>query len=94
MARLPEGGAVCFERYGRPGRHLCDEMHAALEPVLAGTHARVERIDVDRDPAWRARYGERVPVLVCGGAELCHHRLDKERVRTVLLSGRNPFRLK
>ena len=38
-------------------------------------------VDIDRDPALVARYDTRVPVLVGGEAELCHHFLDRERLR-------------
>jgi len=70
--------------YGRAWCHLCDDMRAALEPLLAGTGARLDVIDVDSDPALTTRYDERVPVLVCDGIELCHYRLDEPRVRAAL----------
>jgi Glutaredoxin-like domain (DUF836) len=60
--------------------HLCEQMHAALVPLLASTGATVEMIDVDADPALEARWGERVPVLLDGERELCHFRLDAPAV--------------
>jgi len=57
--------------------HLCDEMRAGLEPLLAGSRARLEQVDVDGDPALEARWGDKVPVLLAGDRELCHHRLDR-----------------
>jgi thioredoxin reductase (NADPH) len=33
-------------------------------------------IDVDEDPVLQSRYGERVPVLVADGKEVCHYHLD------------------
>jgi hypothetical protein len=56
--------------------HLCDEMAAGLEPLLASRRVAVEVIDVDADPAREARWGDRVPVLLSGDEELCHYRLD------------------
>jgi Glutaredoxin-like domain (DUF836) len=56
--------------------HLCDEMHAALGPLLAASGIRVDVIDVDSDAALEARWGEKVPVLLDGAHELCHFRLD------------------
>lgn len=56
--------------------HLCDEMAAALEPLLASRKVTVEVIDVDADPAREARWGDKVPVLLSGDEELCHYRLD------------------
>src|SRR5260370_41225497 len=70
--------------YGRPWCHLCDDMLAELEPLLAEFGARVGVVDVDVDPVLEARYNERVPVLACEGVELCHYRLDAARVRAGL----------
>jgi len=70
--------------YSRAWCHLCDDMRAALEPLLAEFGAQVEVIDVDSDPSLEARYNELVPVLLCDGIELCHYRLDESRVREAL----------
>jgi hypothetical protein len=70
--------------YARAWCHLCDDMRAALEPLLVGTGARLEVIDVDSDPVLCERYDELVPVLVCDGVELCHYHLDESRVRAAL----------
>ena len=70
--------------YSRAWCHLCDDMRAALEPLLAEFGAQIEVIDVDSDPSLEARYNEQVPVLLCDGIELCHYRLDESRVREAL----------
>ncbi|MEX3785613.1 glutaredoxin family protein [Paraburkholderia sp. BR14374] len=70
--------------YGRAWCHLCEDMRAALEPLLAEFGAQLAVIDVDRDPLLEARYNELVPVLVCDGVELCHYHLDEARVRAAL----------
>ena len=70
--------------YGRAWCHLCEDMQAALAPLLAEFGATVEVIDIDADPLLEARYNELVPVLVCDGEELCHYHLDVERVRSAL----------
>ena len=70
--------------YSRAWCHLCDDMRAALEPLLAEFGAQIEVIDVDSDPALEARYNELVPVLLCDGIELCHYRIDESRVREAL----------
>ncbi|MEM5293585.1 glutaredoxin family protein [Burkholderia sp. JPY481] len=70
--------------YGRAWCHLCEDMRAALEPLLAESGAQVAVIDVDSDPLLEARYNELVPVLVCDGVELCHYHLDEARVRAAL----------
>ncbi|QCP50468.1 glutaredoxin family protein [Trinickia violacea] len=70
--------------YGRAWCHLCDDMRAELEPLLAEFGAQVTLVDVDTDPVLEALYNELVPVLVCEGVELCHYRLDAARVRAAL----------
>ncbi len=67
--------------------HLCDDMRAALAPLVAQLGAHVVELDVDADASLEARYGELVPVLLQGGAdgvELCHYTLDAARVRAAL----------
>ena len=70
--------------YGRAYCHLCDDMIAALIAVQAEHAFTLEVVDVDADPALEARYDERVPVLVCDGAEICHHFLDRDRLMQAL----------
>lgn len=70
--------------YGRGYCHLCDDMRAALEPLIVGTSVGLVEIDVDSDPELEKRYGELVPVLEGDGVELCHYFLDAERVRAYL----------
>lgn len=70
--------------YGRTYCHLCDDMAAALAPLAESHGCTVEVMDVDASPELEARYGERVPVLVHDGVELCHYFLDPERVRARL----------
>ncbi|MFL9901534.1 glutaredoxin family protein [Paraburkholderia fungorum] len=70
--------------YGRAWCHLCDDMRAELEPLLAEFGAQVVVIDIDADPLLETRYNELVPVLVCDGVELCHYHLDAPRVRAAL----------
>lgn len=78
MADLPE-----LQVYGRPGCHLCELMLEELVPLARG-RARLVLRDVDDDPAWRAAYGERIPVLCLGGRELAVHRIDPGAVLRAL----------
>jgi hypothetical protein len=53
-----------------------------MEAALQGLGARFDKVNVDADPALIARYGLRVPVLTDPrGAELCHGRLDPEKIK-------------
>jgi glutaredoxin len=74
--------------YGRAWCHLCDDMRAALEPMLAEFGAQLDVIDIDSDPALEARYNDWVPVLVHQNVELCHYHLDEARVRAALAKAR------
>ncbi|MEA2361543.1 MAG: hypothetical protein QOD71_688 [Thermoleophilaceae bacterium] len=53
--------------YGKPGCHLCDDARAAVERATAGREVALEQVDITRDPALHARYGERIPVLELDG---------------------------
>lgn len=70
--------------YGRTWCHLCDDMRAALEPLLAEFGVHVDVVDIDADPSLESRYNDWVPVLVYEGVELCHYHLDEARVRAAL----------
>jgi hypothetical protein len=62
--------------YGREECHLCQDMIAALREWQARLHFHLEVVDVDSDDNLKSLYGERVPVLVAGGEEICHYYLD------------------
>jgi thioredoxin reductase (NADPH) len=75
---------IALTLFGRSYCHLCEDMATALEPLRREFGFGLAWVDVDRDPAREARYGERVPVLAHGDAELCHYFLDAPRVRAYL----------
>ncbi len=56
--------------YGRPGCHLCELMVEELEPLCRAAGRDLQVVDVDAAPAWRARYGARIPVACLGTEEL------------------------
>jgi thiol-disulfide isomerase/thioredoxin len=70
--------------YGRTYCHLCDDMAALLAPIADEHGFTIRMVDVDASPELEARYGERVPVLVHDGDELCHYFLDSAGVRARL----------
>jgi hypothetical protein len=67
--------------YGRRYCHLCDEMLAALAPLLGEFGVAVDVVDVDSDAALEQRFGNLVPVLLHADTELCHYHLDAAKVR-------------
>jgi len=62
--------------YTRAGCHLCEQLLAEASPILRRHGARIDRVDIDEDPALRRRYDLSIPVLVLDGREVCRHRLD------------------
>ena len=70
--------------YSRPWCHLCDDMIESLRILQADATFELEVVDIDDDPALEALYGERVPVLMAAGSELCHYRLDHAKVNEYL----------
>lgn len=64
--------------YTRSGCRLCDEMQAALAPWLREHAAVLTLVPIDSDPALLATFGERIPVLILDGEEVCFGRLDSD----------------
>jgi hypothetical protein len=69
--------------YSRPGCHLCDEMLAELEPLVAG-RAEIQVVDISQDERLSRRFGILIPVLMHGSEELSRYRLDTERVTELI----------
>ena len=73
-----------LQLYSRPGCHLCDDMAAALQPLLDSAGASLSIINIDADPALREQFDWRVPVLAFDGEIICEGRLDEDAVRDAL----------
>ena len=59
-------------------------MELALTPIALEFGILVDVLDADSDPELEALYGDRVPVLLHKGNELCHYFLDTAKVRDYL----------
>ena len=68
--------------------HLCDEMEAALRPLIGTTPLNVIDIDAPENAALEAQFGELVPVLFRDAAaasnEICHYWLDRDKLDRAL----------
>jgi thioredoxin reductase (NADPH) len=64
--------------------HLCHDMVAELQPLVAGYPLEIVVVDVDEHPELEPVWGEWVPVLLADGVELCHYHLDPVAVRAYL----------
>ena len=62
--------------YTRTGCPLCEELEAGVLVLLAGTNHTLTAVDVDTDPALKAKYGWEVPLLFDGDAEICRHQIN------------------
>ena len=79
-----------FLLYSRPGCGLCEEMLHDLAALPSARGIPIDVVDVDLEPAAKARYGHKIPVLVLAGELLCHGRLDPEEVDKTLSFHRRP----
>ena len=62
--------------YGRRGCALCDEMAAALRPLLTDDCVMLQTVDIDTDPVLKARFDWDVPLLFEREVEICRHEFD------------------
>ena len=65
--------------YSRPGCHLCDEMKAVVERVLANRKGSpdvtIEIVDVSASAELEALYGLEIPVLMIDGKKAAKFRI-------------------
>lgn len=64
--------------YTREGCFLCEEFELLLLESLAPRNLRFERIDIDREPAAKSRFGTRIPVLEIGAQIVAEGRIGPE----------------
>jgi glutaredoxin len=88
--RLVLAGPRDLTLYTRAGCHLCEEMKAALGPLVREFGARLAEVDVDGDEEVRAMYGNDVPVLFLGARKVAKHRLDARQIRRQLERASEP----
>lgn len=69
----------------KPGCHLCEEMKAAIGPLLVELGIDLREQDVRADPDHRARWAQDIPVLLWNGVEVARHRVTPELLRSRLL---------
>lgn len=77
--------------YSREGCHLCVQMRAQLDALLATPDLpgdiSVHTVDIDADPQLRARFNAKVPVLALDEDIICCHFLDESELRQALSHG-------
>lgn len=55
--------------YGKDGCHLCDEVEAEIRS-LAEFVGSLTVVDIEKDPALKAKYSVKIPVVTVGGREV------------------------
>lgn len=68
----------------RAGCHLCQEAEATLRRLAGELGFGYRELDVDADPARRAEYSDRVPVILIDGKEHGYWRVEEPRLRAAL----------
>jgi glutaredoxin len=63
--------------YTRAGCHLCEEAERVLHLARRQTSFELEVVDVDRDDALRALYGEEIPVIASNGVKAFKYRVSE-----------------
>lgn len=78
---LPDARVVVLVRQGC---HLCDDAVAIITDVCAERGVAWAAVDVDEDPALRARYTDHVPVTFVDGEQLSLWFVERDRLVAAL----------
>jgi hypothetical protein len=70
--------------YGKPGCHLCEDMHAQLRHALRGTGISVAERNIASNLDDFVRYQNDIPVLAIDGREVARHRITEEALVSAL----------
>ena len=68
--------------------HLCEEMEGVLDETLPEMGLSYSRLGIDSDPELVDRFGDTVPVLMRDGKPVAKVRLDRDRLRRIVLRRR------
>ncbi len=77
-------GPATLVLLSKPGCHLCEEMRAVVDRVIAGRPLVLVEKDVREDPRLERRYLFEIPVLLHGDRELARYRVSEEELRAAL----------
>ncbi|HUO05111.1 MAG TPA: glutaredoxin family protein [Candidatus Binataceae bacterium] len=67
--------------YTRQECELCHEMEAIIMAEMAAFNARLERIEIDGDPALEERFGMEIPVLFVNDRKAFKYRCTAAELR-------------
>ena len=69
---------------GKQGCCLCDEAMKVLDEVRQRMPFEIEQVDISCDAELMERYGFEIPVILIDGREAFRHRIDAERLVSML----------
>lgn len=67
--------------YGKADCCLCDAAKTIVRRVTAAYPATIREVDVESDPALRARFGEEIPVVFVDGRKAFKFRVSEGDLR-------------
>ncbi|WP_062518843.1 glutaredoxin family protein [Demequina silvatica] len=70
--------------YTREGCHLCIDARRIVREVCEEAGEDWAEVDIDSDPALRARYTDDIPVATVDGQTVGFWRIDPDRLRGAL----------
>ncbi|MGH9726975.1 MAG: glutaredoxin family protein [Candidatus Acidiferrales bacterium] len=70
--------------YSRPKCRLCDEVRAAILPILREFGSPLREVNIDEDKELRELYTNDVPVIFIGSREFARHQVDTVKFRKAL----------
>lgn len=73
-----------LELYSRPGCHLCADLRALCEQLGSEFPLQIREVNIETDPALRARYDREVPVLFIEGRKAVKFRTTEAALRRML----------
>lgn len=63
---------------------MCDVMKDELETMDLAQKDTITMVDIDKDPDLAKRFKDIVPVLFVNDIEICHYKLNKKRLLSLL----------
>jgi glutaredoxin len=73
-----------LELYTRPGCHLCDDLRTLCERLGGEFPLQLLVVNIEDDPALRARYDQEIPVLFVDGRKAVKYRTTEGALRRLL----------
>lgn len=70
--------------YTRPGCHLCEDAKANILAAGCADDFTIEEVNIDTDPALKARYQYDIPVILINGVKVFKYVVDPKAFKRKL----------